>query len=178
MKWCQDCSSNIAPEFNHSNNEDCFQKQHMVLVLESRKCILSQPGETKEQLGCKAEIIHCLWNFGHRDCRGALILAWGDRESFQVVTCLSESSESIIQEIKLVIPSDESFENVLILMLLVGVESHGWIQSPTAIIGNHCLWMTSKGFGSNSLWQQAFPWYFNTSIPSFSQKRQWTERQK
>lgn len=27
-----------------------------------------------------------------------------------MVTCLSESSESIIQEIKLVIPSDESFE--------------------------------------------------------------------
>jgi len=56
-----------------------------------------------------------------------------------VVTCLSESSESTIQEIKLVIPSEESFENFLILMLLVGEESHGWIQSPKAIIGNHCL---------------------------------------
>lgn len=127
-------------------------------------------------LSCKAEIIHWLWNFERCDCRGPLILAWGVRESFQALTSLSESSENIIQKIKLVIPSDKPFENFLILILLVEVESHGQIQRPKAITVNQCSLMTSKDFGSNSLWQRAFSWYFNTSILSFIQSRQWTER--
>lgn len=68
-----------------------------------------------------------------------------------MLTCLFESSENVNQKIKLVIPSDKPFENFLILILLVEVESHGQIQGPKAVTGNQHSLMTSKDFGSNSL---------------------------